>query len=106
MGFTSVLVFNNDYLHQHHELPFKEVYYGAQSQYYPLKQPLQGVEKPWEQHADEYCLMLVGGYTAQVLTTVHCNRHGPVEKDQAEKTLLKQLAEKHGFNLHRKSKKK
>lgn len=109
MGFTSVLVFNNDRLNDNFDKPLRVIHHGAKvpgdrysdrvSSYYGV----QGVEKPWEAHADSYCLMMVGGYTAKVLcTTVDGTRTGPSNTEAIELDLLKQLAEKHGFTLHKK----
>lgn len=105
MGFTSVLIVNNDLVHERKD-SFYDIWSLADGKRMGFPRYLNGISMPWNEHSDGYCLMLVGGIQGKVLVTTFDSRSGPTDMDKIEKELLKELAKKHGMSLRRKHTKK
>ncbi len=102
MGFNSTLVVLNDHLH----LIGKDQSFGEQVERAVLKLSVSN-EPVWlpsgcavaieQHHADGYIPVLVGHNTGKAL-----DFSVPCHTEDMEMDLLRRLAEKKGFNLHRK----
>ena len=106
MGFLSVLTIQNDDLHRLSKMSFGDVWNTAEENTYFKNNSSFSAKMAWNQHADTYCLMLVGCYSAEPLVTAFAGHGGPVDRKKMELTLLKDLASKHGFNLTKKPRKR
>lgn len=113
MGFTSVLVINNDFIGDKDKIDLRTAWSAADTDMNAEKHNLRsrtgqkGVQMCWNEHSDAYGLVIVGNIQGKVVaSTYDSSSSGPPDMDRIEMELLKKLADKHGMVLHRKSSKR
>ena len=108
MGFRTVVVLNNDRASEWENDPElgRKIFLAAsaKSSGYGDRHPFFYGDAVEQVHADTQSLIVCDGYSGKVVAQSYWRRD---DTDEAtELRLLQELAEKHGFNLHKKAQKK
>lgn len=104
MGYQTIVVVNNDHIHQAKDYPNLgvELHRAVSSTLLHGRVPFgKGIGEAWlTSHADQCLLLVCGNLQIKELTAVYSHSHNP-EKLETQLTLLRLAAEKLGYRLHR-----
>jgi hypothetical protein len=104
MGYQTLVMINNDYIHQAKDYPSlgTELHQAVSSTIVHGRVPFgRGIGEAWlTSHADQCSLLVCGNLELKELTAVYSRSDNP-EKLETQLTLLKLAARKLGYQLHR-----
>lgn len=104
MGYQTIVVINNDRIHEAKDYPSlgTELYQAVSSSVVHGRAPFgRGIGEVWlSSHADQCSLLVLGSLQLKEITAVY-NRSHDVEKLETQIMLLKLAAERLGYRLHR-----